>query len=74
MKTVFVELTSHEIGQWQQGDAAKIKDAERYALIHGLRRRKDAYVIKGFGDLILSEGTVKALQEKYPDVRETSLG
>jgi hypothetical protein len=30
-RTIHVELNSHEIGEWQQGDEAKIKEAERYA-------------------------------------------
>jgi hypothetical protein len=73
-RTIHVELNSHEIGLWQQGDGEKIKETERYALINGLRRQREQYAIGGFGDLVLSEGTIKALQEKYPDVSEKSRG
>jgi hypothetical protein len=40
-RTTHVELNRNEIGQWERGDEAKINEVERYALIHGLRRRRE---------------------------------
>ena len=48
--------------------------AERFVLIQGLRRQAEQYAIKGLGDLVLGQGTIQSLQEKYLDVTEKSGG
>lgn len=73
-QTIHVELSGQEIDQWQQRDEAKIREAERYALVHGLRRGRERYAIRGFGDLVLSEGMIKGLRKKYADVSKKSRG
>jgi hypothetical protein len=70
---VYVELSSHEVNAWREPDWDKRKEAEQYALIHGLKKNKAEYVIKGAGSLILDRGTIQQLQQKYPDVTEDSV-
>lgn len=65
---ISMELSSREIRRWNENDFDLIKEVERQTLIDGLKGGKSEYFIKGAGDHILDHGSIRSLQEKYPDV------
>ena len=67
---ITVELDSREVQQWRNTDWDKIQEVEQCALTHGLRLNKIVYFVKGAGDLMLEQGTIASLKQKYPDMDE----
>jgi hypothetical protein len=71
---VRVEISSRDISNWRAKQYWVVEEAQKTALVHGLRHGLTKYIISGPNDApMMDMGYVEDLQKRYPDVTANSI-